>query len=401
MNTIPRWRLFVLALAVMSSATGCQTPDWSVSKSWHKLWNPDPKEKKSLFQTPARVVALWSPAMYNTPGKPATRGFGGRLYFYNHKDEPIPIEGQLVVFAYNDSVQQVDGRKPDRKFVFTSEQLSTHFSPAELGASYSIWIPWDAVGGQQLEISLLPIFTATSGQVVMAEQSRNVLPGTTTPAANSQTQQSSVQPIIIDHRVAPVSYQAPVDLGTSQPGAAGVIGQQSYYTHVTQPAPVENIRTTAIQLTRGMAERLTQERMQQQPPQLLTPPNTTYPLPAGILPPNMVGLPGYQAQPTVPISTPTFNVPRADSRSRGPTLQRTQASQGSSLPGSQTPIGQSPTRYAPGRLPAPVKANPQPTSGPQPTPPGPAAPEHLPPSTSLSSPYPSGPVGYQTGSAGG
>ena len=71
--------------------------EWSVGKSWNKLWNPDTKEKKKVFQTPTRVVALWSPAIYSTPGKPAMRGFGGRIYFYNNKDEPIPIEGQLVV----------------------------------------------------------------------------------------------------------------------------------------------------------------------------------------------------------------------------------------------------------------------------------------------------------------
>ncbi|QDU26155.1 hypothetical protein ETAA8_12290 [Anatilimnocola aggregata] len=393
-------------LLIVMATTGCQTfsPDWSLGKSWNKLWNPDPKEIKTQFQTPARLVALWAPAMYNTPGKPATRGFGGRLYFYNHKDEPIPIEGQMVVYAYNDSAQQVDGRKPDRKFVFTSAQLSTHFSPAELGASYSIWIPWDAVGGQQLEISLLPVFTASSGQVIVGEQSRNLLPGTTAPTPNAQIQQSQVQPIIIDHRVAPASFQSPTDLGVQPQQMPGVSGQQSFFTHATQPAPSENIRTTSIQLTRGIAERLGQERRQEaaaqpagSPPGLLPganlPPTTTYPLPAGSMPANMTGqpVPG-NLQPNAQSS---FNVPTGDSRSWGPTVQRTHA------PVPQSTIGQSPTRYAPGSLPVPAKAGLQPASGQQLSLPGPAAPQHLPPSSPQSNLYPSTQASWQTGSANG
>ncbi|WP_425616405.1 hypothetical protein NA78x_000051 [Anatilimnocola sp. NA78] len=382
-------------LVLLLATTGCQTfsKDWSVSK----LWNPDTKEMKSQFQTPSRMVALWSPAMYNSPGKSNTRGFGGRLYFYNHKDEPIPVEGQLVVYAYNDSTQRVDGRKPDRKFVFTSEQLSKHFSPAELGASYSVWIPWDAVGGQQLEISLLPVFTASSGQVILGEQSRNVLPGTTSQTATSQTQQSQVQPIIIDHRVAPASFQSPTDNGLTQPRVNGELAEQSFYTHATQPPPQENIRTTSIQLTRGIAERLGQERRQEgaQPGTNHTPVSSpaagasTSMIPAPI-PGTTPTLGNLQAQAASP-----FNVPTGDSRSWGPTVQRSQASH------SHSTIGQSPTRYAPGSLPAPVKANLPPASGQQQSPPGHAAPGYLPPSPSQYSPAPSAPAGWQTGTAGG
>jgi hypothetical protein len=377
-------------LLIAVTLSGCQsfTGDWSVGKSWHQLWNPEPKEKKSLYQTPARVVALWAPAMYNSPGKLATRGFGGRLYFYNQKDEPIAIEGQLVVYAFNDSAETNRGRQADRKFVFTSEQLSTHLSKTDLGASYSIWIPWDGVGGPQLEISLLPVFTASSGQVVMAEQSKNLLPGTTTPAANAQQQQGVIQPVIIDHRIAPASYASPTDLG-QQP----VAGQTSYYTHAT-PAPTqENIRTTSIQITPGLAERLIQERLQRSSaesngfapgntgaPTNAAPPTTTYPIPAGALPPHMTqSMPGNS----------TFNVPTAGSRAWGPTLPRMNPPQGNRpvgnapaglVPGATTPVGQSPTRYAPGSLPAPVKANLPPASGPQPTQPGPAAQAFAPPS---------------------
>ena len=388
---------FCLSSVLIAPARG---EGWSLTSGWKKLWNPEPKEKKLVYQVPTRVVALWAPAMYNQPGKPPTRGFGGRLYFYNAKDQPVPIEGQLVVYGFNDSVPRGDSRKPDRKFVFTSHQLAAHFSPADLGASYSIWIPWDPVGGPQLEVSLLPVFTAATGQLVMGEQSRNLLPGTTTPPANSQQQNSVVQPFIIDHRVAPASYAAPDDLGTNRTYAQGAAEQQSFFTHATQPAPRENIRTTSIQLTPGMAERLIQERLH--PDSQTQPPAQT---PAGNLPPLTVPPPSVLQQGSIhgnfapQLATHpgarSFNAPTADSRAWGPTVQRMQ---GSTL-GSQVPVGRSPTRYEPGQLPAPVTAGPRPAAAPQPIPPSPAAPAYLPAGQAQSMPGPSVPANWQTGSA--
>ena len=115
--------------------------------------------------------------MYTQPGQPPTRGFGGRLYFYNAKDKTVPVEGQLVVYAYDDSADGTPAKSPSRKFGFTPEQFTQHYSPTELGASDSVWIPWDELGGVRKSITLLPVFTSSSGQVVMGEQSINVLPG--------------------------------------------------------------------------------------------------------------------------------------------------------------------------------------------------------------------------------
>ena len=115
--------------------------------------------------------------MYTQPGQRPTRGFGGRLYFYDAKDKTVPVEGQLVVYGYDDSQDGRPSQTPSRKFAFTPEQFTQHYSATQLGASYSIWIPWDQVGGVRKSISLLPVFTSTNGQVVMGEQSINVLPG--------------------------------------------------------------------------------------------------------------------------------------------------------------------------------------------------------------------------------
>ena len=80
---------------------------------------------------------------------------------------------------------------PDRKFAFTPEQFTSHFSPTELGASYSVWIPWDEVGSEQLDISLVPIFTATSGQLIVGQSSKVLLPGARRPPIKPRSNGSS------------------------------------------------------------------------------------------------------------------------------------------------------------------------------------------------------------------
>ena len=82
-----------------------------------------------------------------------------------------------------------ENRAADRKFAFTPQQFTQHYSPTQLGASYSIWIPWGPIGGPQAQITLIPIFTSASGQLVIGESSHNILPGPTSPL--SQTQQYS------------------------------------------------------------------------------------------------------------------------------------------------------------------------------------------------------------------
>ena len=83
-------------------------------------------------------------------GRTPTRGFGGRVLFYDEKSRPVPVEGSLMVHGFDDSSE--DPEEGVNRFAFTSEQFTRHFSQSDLGASYSIWIPWDAIGGDQKRV---------------------------------------------------------------------------------------------------------------------------------------------------------------------------------------------------------------------------------------------------------
>ena len=239
---------------------GCATDQLAKKLSWSKT----DKISSSKFEQPTRMVVLWSPTVLTQPGQPATRGFGGRIYFYNEKSQAIPVEGQLVVYAYNDSrlagLGQPNAKgghtEPDRKFAFTNEQFATHFSPTELGPSYSVWIPWDALGGAQVELSLVPVFTTPNGQIVMGQSSRNLLKGNPSlpevPAASTPTTQT----------VQPVGYNAPLPAGT----------QDAMFPTAGQGTNQRHVHTTTIALTPSLVKNLREN-------EIVPPAAQTLPLP--------------------------------------------------------------------------------------------------------------------------
>src|SRR3954462_3003305 len=130
--------------------------------------------------TPVRMVGTWTDTVLTESGKKPQRGFGGRIMFYE-KDEknPILVEGQLVVYAFDETGRDPTDTKPTRRYVFPTEQIPKHMSKSELGASYSFWLPWDEAGGPKTEISLICRFEPKGGAVITSEQTKHILPGST------------------------------------------------------------------------------------------------------------------------------------------------------------------------------------------------------------------------------
>ncbi|MEX2174383.1 MAG: hypothetical protein WD872_08475, partial [Pirellulaceae bacterium] len=253
-------------LGLVLSASGCKTftaPDWS--KNW--FGDDQPKIEESKYPRPVRLAVIWSPAVLNVAGKPPTRGFGGRMYFYDAANDAIPVEGQLVVYAYDDSQPHATGKTPDRKYAYTPEQFTEHFSPTELGASYSVWLPWDEAGQAEADISLVPVFTASSGQLVVGQPSKNLLPGPSTPSGG-QTQQFSLPAA---GPLPPDPANGPPNLGVQQASFEQHVGLggESQPHHASQPqvSLADSMRELSISVPESLAERMArsspQTRMRQ------------------------------------------------------------------------------------------------------------------------------------------
>lgn len=163
------------ALAVIASValTGC-APLTGEKAVWKKLpWIGEKEEEP--YPNPQKMAVTWAPDVIVRTGATPTRGFGGRVFFYDEKTRPVPVDGELAIQAF---IPGPDG-KPQvlKRYGFTAEQFTRHYSQSDLGGSYSIWIPWDAVGGDETKVTLIPSFRTKEGKTVSGTASVVHLPG--------------------------------------------------------------------------------------------------------------------------------------------------------------------------------------------------------------------------------
>jgi hypothetical protein len=207
-----RWISLSGATLLALLATGCSSFD--LKKEVNALTGKEPKP-----QVPVRVSDMWTDTVLQQTGTVPVRGFGGRIMFYNDKDKTVVVEGTLTVYAFEGSDDDPVHTLPERKFVFTPEQLRKHRSESKLGHSYSVWLPWDEVGGRQRELKLVTRFESTSGEMVMSNPSRQILPGMISPevVAMAKARKGSAGKPAPASGVRQVSHEAPL----AEPAASG------------------------------------------------------------------------------------------------------------------------------------------------------------------------------------
>ena len=80
-------RLLLAAFVMLAATSGCK----SIDSNWMPKapWDKQDKLVESQYDTPVRMAAIWTPDVMVRPGMPASRGFGGRFYFYNQMNKPV------------------------------------------------------------------------------------------------------------------------------------------------------------------------------------------------------------------------------------------------------------------------------------------------------------------------
>ena len=219
-------------------------------------WNPanwkmkqavglEPKEPEPV-EKPERMVATWVDTTLSTVGKKPQRGFGGKLMFFEKGSEnPVRVEGNLVVYAFDETDRADHETHPTRKYIFPTEEFVRHVSDSSLGPAYSFWLPWDEVGGQQRNISLIAKFEPKDGPVVLGEQTRHLLPGLTIdPNANKPLLTKTVQ----------TDNGEQVRLATYSGQAAATVTSQSAESSILVPSPPKQMSTATIPLPKRLGE---------------------------------------------------------------------------------------------------------------------------------------------------
>lgn len=183
----------ICCLLAIAATTGCsmgKSGSWNFAKSLNPRHAFGKKQDEIVEpQVPTRLVSTWTETTLHRTGEQGKRGFGGRLLFFNHEGEDaIRVDGQLVVYAYDENGRAAHETHPTRRYVFPADQFVRHESSTNLGASYSVWIPWDAIGGEQKNISLIARFEPKGGALIVGDQTRHLLPGTRTLATGKKAQ---------------------------------------------------------------------------------------------------------------------------------------------------------------------------------------------------------------------
>jgi len=248
-------------LSLLLSLAGCAKLELGESFA---LWKSDAEP-----QTPESLAAVWTETTLHQPGKPVVRGFGGRILFHGgDQEQAVPVEGSVMVYAYDNDRPNPEDPAPDKKYVFPAQNMASHQSESSLGPSYSFWLPWDDAGGPQKRISLLTRFEDKSGKIVMSQMAHVTLPG---PVAPPQSHSGLAQ------------VSQPLPNPTAIPGASPGIQQASYEASPTenrQAAGLQNApppRSVTIDVAPGQAHRLLaasrSQAGRQQPPS--SPPQAT------------------------------------------------------------------------------------------------------------------------------
>ena len=149
MKTAWMWNCSVLAMS-LALATGCAKFDLRKNIPWGE-------GRDGAIEQPLRVETTWVDTILTKPDEKPIRGFGGRLYFFgpHNSQEPVKVEGTLVVYAFNETNRDPTNVVPDRKIVYSTKDFKELHSKTKLGHSYSVWVPWGEAGGPRTKISLI------------------------------------------------------------------------------------------------------------------------------------------------------------------------------------------------------------------------------------------------------
>jgi hypothetical protein len=177
MKSLPRAFCLLLAATLAATLTGCSS--WKVTQDINReatwLWQSYHPGK------PSSLTVVWTDVVAYPPGDVPTRGFGARIFFNDDKSEdPMKVKGTLSVYAYDETNRDPKNVKPDRKYVFTSEQFTKHYVKSKMGPAYDVFIPWDDAGGPDKQISLIARFEPEKGDIVVSDQVKQLLHGTST-----------------------------------------------------------------------------------------------------------------------------------------------------------------------------------------------------------------------------
>jgi hypothetical protein len=240
----------LLLIGLLLATTGCSMGKgdrWKFA-SWDIRRAVGLKGDKPDPETPTRLVTTWTEAVHNRTGETPKRGFGGRLAFFKSgSEDPVRVDGQLVIYAFDESGEDPYKTEPTKRYIFPADQLALYEGDSKLGPSYNIWLPWDEAGGFERKVSLIARFEPKDGPIIVGEQTRHLLSGIAKPAVGDAESMARGQQPAAAPNVSLARYQASTTTSSTALAAAPAANQRSILT------PADPLATTSIPLPRKVS----------------------------------------------------------------------------------------------------------------------------------------------------
>ena len=164
---------FLLLAACLSLTAGCSslTLPTTLTAAKQASAKPDPDARIS------QVLTIWQPGEgVGADGLP-TRGFAGQiLFFAAGNDAPVPVDGTVRIYVFDDQNIGEDAGKPVHVFNFEAAAWPKYRRETKLGTSYHLFIPYTRPGAHQAVCSLRTKFQNARG-IVLSEAADVLLEG--------------------------------------------------------------------------------------------------------------------------------------------------------------------------------------------------------------------------------
>lgn len=168
----PIWLTFAATAAL--AAAGCQHLNLFQRYSLNKL----PRDSR---EHPIReVIALWEPAEGTDMDGAPCRGFAGQVLFFAHGiDEPVRVDGDVIIYVFDDQGDEEEQSHPLHTFKFEGGAWEAYLRGTKtLGATYQIFIPYTRKGAHQATCSLRVKYEPRGGIPIYSKMASIILAGT-------------------------------------------------------------------------------------------------------------------------------------------------------------------------------------------------------------------------------
>jgi hypothetical protein len=152
-----------LILVASLTLSGCAT--------LHLPWIdkvPEASPKNPVVQ----ITCLWEPSAGHDPNGVSCRGFAGQILFLGNKGGmPVKIDGDVMVYVFDDQGTPDEQAVPVHQFHFDAGAWNRHLRVGSLGPTYHVFIPYTRSGRHEAICSLRLKLTNPDGSTLYSDHS--------------------------------------------------------------------------------------------------------------------------------------------------------------------------------------------------------------------------------------